>query len=326
MRFTASNQPAPVFPTYGIHNPPQYSPCAAPDCLYARAPGEPSDPTLPLFWSARWTMYRVFNKYVEFPPPYDGPPPAELTEGEDYQISYGVSFYDSTWRGPDGEHGAMMEHYIDWSLPIFPFDNHFTSSFVSLGNNAYFLTYDQDRPQDMVPICRFSDLNHPPRRDFVKHLPYSRADSERLGGRVQGYSFWASPEPGPAADPGRRQPGPNGRPGGAVRVRVSQPVGARPGGCPGRALPASALVLLLRTPERSTERAHRQSVLHGIRDDQTRPGRHVGPGHEVRRRETDPRVQSFRRVTRRAPDRSVASLPFCRRIRSTIDRWRKMCP
>jgi hypothetical protein len=195
VRFTASNQPAPVFPTYGIHNPPQFSPCAAPDCLYARAPGEPSDPTLPLFWSARWTMYRVFNKYVEFPPPYDGRPPVELREGEDYQVSYGVSFYDSTWRGPDGEHGAMMEHYIDWSLPIFPFNNHFTSSFISLGNNAYFLTYDQDRLAGMVPICRFSDLNHPPRRDFIKHLPYSKSDSERLGGRIQGYSFWASPNP-----------------------------------------------------------------------------------------------------------------------------------
>jgi hypothetical protein len=195
MRFTASNQPAPVFPTYGVHNPPEYSPCAAPDCLYTRAPGEPSDPTLPLFWSARWTMYRVFNKYAEFPPPYDGPPPAELKESKDYHVSHGVGFYDSTWRGPNGVHGAVMEHYIDWSLPIFPFDNHYTCSFISLGDNAYILTYDKDRPEEMPPVCLFSDLNHPPRRDFIKHLPYSRADSDRLGGRVQGFSFWASPNP-----------------------------------------------------------------------------------------------------------------------------------
>jgi hypothetical protein len=33
----------PVYPTYGVHNPAQYSPCAAPDCLYGRGPGEPSD-------------------------------------------------------------------------------------------------------------------------------------------------------------------------------------------------------------------------------------------------------------------------------------------
>jgi hypothetical protein len=139
-------------------------------------------------------MYRVFNKYVEYPPPYDGPPPSELKEGRDYQVSYGKSYYDSTWRGPEGEKGAMLEHYEEWSLPIFPFDNHFTSSFVSLGNTAYFLTYDKDRPKGMLPICVFSALNHPPRRDFIKHLPYSNGDSVRLGERIQGYSLWASSE------------------------------------------------------------------------------------------------------------------------------------
>lgn len=183
-----------VFPTYGIHNPPEYSPCAAPDCLYQRGPGEPSDPLLPLYWSAKWTMYRVFNRYAETPPPYDGPPPG-LTEGVDYQVSWGASFYDSTWRGPNGEQGAMMEYYEDWSLPIFPMDNHFSCAFISLGDHAYFLTYDKDRPAGLPPICLFSSLNYPPRRDFIKHLPYSMEDSRRLHGRVQAYSFWASPEP-----------------------------------------------------------------------------------------------------------------------------------
>lgn len=46
----------------------------------------------------------------------------------------------------------------------------------------------------MVPVCLFSPLNHPPHRDFIKHLPYSKGDSEQLGGRIQGYSFWTSPE------------------------------------------------------------------------------------------------------------------------------------
>jgi len=140
-------------------------------------------------------MYRVFNKYVDNPPPYDGKPPSPLQEGVDYQVSFGKSYYDSTWRGQNGEEGAMMEHYEEWSLPIFPMDNHFSSSFISLGDNAYFLTYDKDRPKGMPPICLFSDLNHPPRRDFIKHLPYSVEDSQRLGGRVQGYSFWINPEP-----------------------------------------------------------------------------------------------------------------------------------
>src|SRR5271165_5447220 len=52
---SAAQPPAPpVYPTYGVHNPPQYSPCAAPDCLYGRGPGEPSDPILPLYWTAKW--------------------------------------------------------------------------------------------------------------------------------------------------------------------------------------------------------------------------------------------------------------------------------
>jgi len=184
-----------VYPTYGVHNPPHYSPCECPDCIYTRGPGQPSDPTYPLYWSAKWTMYRVFNNYSANMPPYDGKPPEALKEGVDYQLSYGATYYDSTWRGPNGEEGAMMEHYEEWSLPIFPMENHFTSSFISLGDNAYFLTYDQDRPKGMPPICLFSDLNHPPRRDFIKHLPYSVSDSQQLGGRVQGYSFWTSPDP-----------------------------------------------------------------------------------------------------------------------------------
>jgi hypothetical protein len=188
-------EPKNVYPTYGVHNPPKYSPCECADCLYQRGPDEPSDPLYPEYWSAKWTMYRVFDRYAEFPPPYDGPPPPELKEGIDYQVSYGRSYYDSTWRGPNGEEGAMMEQYDEWSLPIFPMDNHFSSAFVSLGDTAYFITYEKDRPAGMPPICLFSDLNHPLRRDFIKHLPYSSGDSQRLGGRVQAYSFWTSPDP-----------------------------------------------------------------------------------------------------------------------------------
>ncbi len=179
-----------VYPTYGVHNPPKYSPCTHPDCLYPRGPGEPSDPLYPLYWSAKWTMYRVYKQYAEFPPPYDGQPPEALVDGEDYQTSYGQTYYDSTWRGPNGEEGFMMEHYDDYSLPIFPIPNNFTSSFVSFGNTAYFITYEKDRPEGMPPVCLFSTLNHPPTRDFIKHLPYSKSDSQQLDNRIQGYSFW----------------------------------------------------------------------------------------------------------------------------------------
>jgi hypothetical protein len=184
----------PVYPTYGVHNPPQYSPCAAPDCLYGRGPGEPSDPILPLYWTAKWKMYRVYNRYAEYLPPYEGAPPPPLKEGVDYEVSNGASYYDSTWRGLNGEQGAMMEIYEDRALPIFPGSNHYSCAFVSLGDNAYFMTFKENRPASMVPVCLFSALNHPPTRDFIKHLPYSKGDSDRLGGRVQGYSFWTSPD------------------------------------------------------------------------------------------------------------------------------------
>ena len=84
----------------------------------------------------------------------------------------------------------MMEHYDKRCLPIFPISNHFTCSFISLGDTAFFVTYEQDRPKGMPPVCLFSPLNHPPRTDFINHLPYSPGDSARLDKRVQGYSFW----------------------------------------------------------------------------------------------------------------------------------------
>ena len=183
-----AQQPDNVYATYGTHNPPSDSPCADPSCVYVRKPGEPTDPHYPAYWSSHWNMYRVFNRYAEFPPPYDGAPPRPLKSGVDYQMSHGATYYDSTWRGPTGE-GAMMEHYDDWCLPIFPIGNHYTCSFISLGDVAFFVA-GEGRPQWMPPVCLFSPLNHPPRRDFISHLPYSAGDSARLGNRVQGYSFW----------------------------------------------------------------------------------------------------------------------------------------
>jgi len=148
-------------------------------------------------------MYRVFGKnYSKYLPPYDGKPPAGLVEGEDYEVSYGATYYDSTWGNGQG---AMMEFYDKRSLPIFPMDNKYTSAFISLGNDAYYLTWE-DRPQGMPPISHFSELNHPPRRDFIKHLPYSTGDSAQLNGKIQGYSFWTSPmgqyPPGPPIQTG----------------------------------------------------------------------------------------------------------------------------
>lgn len=73
----------------------------------------------------------------------------------------------------------MEEHYVKRCLPIFPIPNNFTCSFISLGRIAYFVTYPEDRPQGMPPVCLFSPDNHPPKRDFIEHLPYSLGDSSR---------------------------------------------------------------------------------------------------------------------------------------------------
>lgn len=192
---TVSGEPAPSketpaeqrhsYYTHGVHNDVG---CDPPErCLAKRLPGEPSDPALPQWWISDWTMYRVFDGYETYPPPYDSPPRG-LTP-EDYEVSYGRSYYDATYVPSDGDgRGAMMEHYEKRCLPIFPTSNHYTCSFLSLGNKTYFLRYD-DRPKGTPACCIFSKHNHPPRQDFIKHLPYNAKESQHLDGRIQAYSF-----------------------------------------------------------------------------------------------------------------------------------------
>lgn len=184
-----------VYETYGVHNDPSISPCASRDCIYTRGPGEPENPIYPEYWVSDWNMYRVYNNYSAYPPPYVNAPPPQLKEGVDYEKSTGTTYYDSTWSGPGGN-GAMMEYYEARCLPIFPISNKFTCAFISLGKTAYFVTYEKDRPQGMPPVCLFSSFNHPPARDFIKHLPYSKEDSTQIGEGGQGYSFWVSANDG----------------------------------------------------------------------------------------------------------------------------------
>jgi hypothetical protein len=189
-----------VYFTGGVHNDKDCIPVSK--CIYQRKPGEPTNPLYPAWWSSDWIMYRVFNNYDKFPPPYASPP--EGLTPTDYQVSTGWTAYDSTYvpRDHDGT-GAMMEHYEKFCLPIFPMNNNYTCSFVSLGNKAYFLRYD-DRPPGTPQCCQFSLKNHPPRRDFIKHLPFSPADSARVagtqaysmtpGGILFGYAFYKDPQ------------------------------------------------------------------------------------------------------------------------------------
>lgn len=176
--------------TGGVHNDVGCVP--AERCIHPRKPGEPTDPLYPKWWTSGWTMYRVFDNYDKFPPPYASPPDG-LTAA-DYQVSYGASYYDATYRpaDKDGE-GAMMEYYAKFCLPIFPMANNFSCAFVSLGNKAYFLRY-ADRPKGTPQCCKFSPKNHPPRMDFIKHLPYDAARSKHLDGSVQAYSREVGPQ------------------------------------------------------------------------------------------------------------------------------------
>ncbi|PRC93422.1 hypothetical protein [Solimicrobium silvestre] len=173
-----------VYATGGVHNEKN---CEPPHrCVFPRKPGEPVDPAFPAFWTSEWTMYRVFNNEDKFPPPYSSPPKGLSTS--DYEVSYGASYYDSTYTPKDGDgHGAMMEHYEKRCLPIFPSSNKYSCSFVSLGNKAYFLRY-ADRPPGTPACCQFSLQNHPPERDFIKHLPYNAEQSSHLDGSIDAYS------------------------------------------------------------------------------------------------------------------------------------------
>ncbi|MGY2375556.1 hypothetical protein ACW9IB_13730 [Pseudomonas sp. SDO524_S393] len=167
------------------------------NCIAKRLPGEPSDPFFPAQWISDWTMYRVMHNYENNPPPYSSPP--STLKPADYTVSRGTSYYDTTYIPADGDgFGAMMEHYEKYCLPIFPIkNNNYTCSFVSLGNKAYFLTYPQDRPKDMPACCMFSPMNHPPRQDFIQHLPYSATRSQNLGASVQAYALDLDSPAGP---------------------------------------------------------------------------------------------------------------------------------
>ncbi|AUH49805.1 hypothetical protein CXB49_02645 [Chromobacterium sp. ATCC 53434] len=176
--------------TGGVHND---KGCLPPfNCSYPRQSGQPSNPRYPKWWVSEWTMYRVFSGYDKYPPPYASPPKG-LTP-DDYEVSHGASYYDASYVPPDGDgSGAMMEHYDKRCLPIFPGSNHYSCSFVSLGNKAYFLTYD-DRLPGMPQCCQFSLNNHPPRQDFIRHLPYNKAESSHLDNSLQAYSRLVGPQ------------------------------------------------------------------------------------------------------------------------------------
>lgn len=185
-----------VYFTNGVHNSLGCDESNA-NCVAKRNPEDPTDPFFPATWVSDWIMYRVTQNYEDNPPPYSNPP--ETLKPENYSVSRGTSYYDTTYIPVDGDgYGAMMEHYENYCLPIFPIkDNNYTCSFISLGNKAYFLTYEKDRPKTMPECCLFSPMNHPARQDFIQHLPYSPARSQNLNGSVQAYALDVESPQGP---------------------------------------------------------------------------------------------------------------------------------
>lgn len=178
-----------VYPTNGVHSDLGCNK-ANNFCIAKRQEGAPSDPQFPSQWISDWTMFRVTDNYQSNPPPYTNPP--STLSPKDYTVSYGTTYYDAHYVPADKDGvGAMMEHYDDYCLPIFPIkNNNYTCSFISLGNKAYFITYD-DRPKNRPECCLFSPMNHPPRQDFIKHLDYSKQRSQHLNGSIQAYVWQA---------------------------------------------------------------------------------------------------------------------------------------
>ena len=78
-----------LYATGGVHNNVGCVPPAK--CVYTRKAGEPTDPLYPAWWSSHWDMYRVFQNYDKFPPPYSNPP--EGLTPSDYQKSFGATYY-----------------------------------------------------------------------------------------------------------------------------------------------------------------------------------------------------------------------------------------
>ena len=119
MRPKTSDPPEDVFFTMGVHN--DYL-CDKIDCMPERSKTDPSDPLYPEKWISEWTMFTVSKNYENNPPPYTNPP--STLSPDDYRVSYGATYYDSTYVPADGDGvGAMMEHYEEYCLPIFPIEN-----------------------------------------------------------------------------------------------------------------------------------------------------------------------------------------------------------
>ncbi|WP_440055266.1 hypothetical protein ACSLBF_03755 [Pseudoalteromonas sp. T1lg65] len=200
-----------VYSTNGVHSD---HGCNAKNnhCIAPRTAADPQDPQFPDYWISDWTMFTVLNEAASEanPPPYANPP--TTLKQSDYKVSFGTSYYDSTYNKAAAEksadkenYGAMMEYYNDFCLPIFGKtikESETDCAFVSLGKKAYYITFDKSNNNseqafpEPTSCCQFSPNNHPPRTDFLKHLDYWPEASKNLNNSVQAYYWKALWSPG----------------------------------------------------------------------------------------------------------------------------------
>ena len=115
-------------------------------------------PPLPEYWSAEAIQY-ISDPNI--PPPFtntSGVPPRPRTEGRLHSV------YDWSRR-------AMIEHYLDACVPIFPRGDTFECTFLNVNDTAFLITYDDSRPPWLpTPCCVFRRPHHPPTPTFLDDL------------------------------------------------------------------------------------------------------------------------------------------------------------
>eukprot|EP00757_Euglenozoa_sp_SAG-D1_P023649 gene23649-9852_t len=126
----------------------------------AKALYDKNPPLLPEFFVMNGIQY-LSSENVHPPYPHDNVPDPPYTAGRM------KTFYDWSKR-------AMIEHYLDECVPIFPQmasgDPGFECMFLNVNETSFLITYKATRPKWMPPCCVFGKPFHPPTRNFLESV------------------------------------------------------------------------------------------------------------------------------------------------------------
>ena len=116
-------------------------------------------PSLPEFFIAEGVQY--------ISPAHTSPPfPRDNIPFPPYSAGRMKSYYDWSQR-------AMVEHYLDACVPIFPqmsSNDQFECRFLNVNETSFLITYNDTRPVWMSPCCLFEKPFHPPERRFLEKI------------------------------------------------------------------------------------------------------------------------------------------------------------